>query len=108
MNKSPDCYKADRLASEIENKTARALFGRFVQTYSSVHDDIRVEATSVEIRFFYNDEFLCRLAPYRELFHVQVGDEPAWETRVRTEAGFLDTLDRALQRFLHAYAAGAA
>jgi hypothetical protein len=85
----------------------KALFDRFVDTYANLHDDIRVQTTSVEVRFFYKDEFLCRLAPYRELFHVQVGEGPAWETRVRSEASFLDTIDRALQRFLRVYATSA-
>lgn len=93
-----------RLAHEIEDRSVRTLFDLFVATYSNVHDDIQMQVTSVEIRFFYGDEFLCRVAPYRELFHVQVGDNPAWETRVRTDASLLDTLDRALQRFLHVYA----
>jgi hypothetical protein len=95
------------LASEITDKIVRTLFDRFVTTFSSVHEEIRVEATRVEIRFFFKNEFLCRLAPYRELFHVQVGDAPAWETRVRTEAGFNETMDRALHRFLAVYATSA-
>lgn len=95
-----------RLASDIENGAVRALFNRFIQTYSGVHDDIRVQATSVEIRFFYQGHFLCRLSPYRELFHVQVGDNPGWETRVRDEGGLVDAIDRALQRFLQVYSGG--
>jgi hypothetical protein len=72
-----------------------------------VHGEIDVQTTRVEIRFFFRSQFLCRVSPYRELFHVQVGDTPAWETRVRSEAGFNETMDRALQRFLHVFAASA-
>lgn len=96
-----------RLASEITDKAVKALFDRFVDTYSRVHDGISVRITHVEIRFFYKDAFLCRLSPYRELFHVQVGETPAWETRVRSESAFSETMDRALQRFLSVYAASA-
>jgi hypothetical protein len=96
-----------RLADEIEDRPVKVLFERFVETYTNVHDEIRAQETNVEIRFFYKDDFLCRVAPYRELFHVQVGDGPIWETRVRTEASFRDTVDRALQRFLQVYAAHA-
>jgi hypothetical protein len=107
LNSPSDSRETQTLASEIADRDVRALFDRFVETYSNLHGEIRVQATSVEIRFFYKDEFLCRLAPYRELFHVQVGDKPVWETRVRTRAGFQDTIDRALRRFLRVYAAAA-
>ena len=70
-----------------------------------LHGDIHVQATSVEIVFSFRDRLLCRLAPYRELFHVQVGGNPGWETRVRSETGFLDTVDRTLERFLDIYGA---
>lgn len=94
----------EQLASEITDKVVKTLFDRFVATYSRVHEEIDVQVTRVEIRFFFKNEFLCRLAPYRELFHVQVGEAPAWETRVRTETGFNETMDRALHRFLAVYA----
>ena len=96
---------AEQLAGEITDKVVKTLFDRFIVTYSRVHDEIRVQVTRVEIRFFFKNEFLCRLAPYRELFHVQVGEAPAWETRVWSETGFNETMDRALQRFLAVYAA---
>ena len=95
------------LSQEIADRAVKALFERFVAIYSGLHDDIRVQASSVEIRFFFKDEFLCRLAPYRDLFHVQVGESPVWETRVRTEAGFMETLDRSLSCFLKAFATAA-
>ena len=95
------------LSQEIADRAVKALFERFVAIYSGLHDDIRVQASSVEIRFFFKDEFLCRLAPYRDLFHVQVGESPVWETRVRTEAGFMETLDRSLRCFLKAFATAA-
>ena len=92
-----------RLAKEISDRPVRVLFERFVSTCAGLHEGVRLQATSVELRLFYGDHFLCRLAPYRELFHVQVGDNPGWETRVRSEAGFMDAVDRALQRFLDIY-----
>lgn len=107
MHNPHESRPALRLANEIADRSVKELFERFVETYSNVHDDIRVQTTSVEIRFFYQGELLCRLAPYRELFHVQIGDGPGWETRVRTEESFFAAIDRALHRFLEAYAAGA-
>lgn len=100
-------HDSGRLAGSIADNTVKALFERFVETYAGLHDEIRVHASSVELRFFYRNEFLCRLAPYRELFHVQIGETPAWETRVRSEKGLLETVDVALRHFLRVYAASA-
>ena len=69
-----------------------------------LHPDVESRASAVEARFFFNRELLCRVVPYRELFHVQIGEDNAWETRVRNEAGFLDAVDRTVQRFLQVYA----
>jgi len=66
--------------------------------------DIDVRVSAVELRAFYRDELLCRVVPYRELFHVLVGDHPVWETRVRNEETYLETTDRTLQRFLQIHA----
>ena len=93
--------RAARLAGEIYDRQVRRLFGQFVETMLGLHEDIRSEGTDVELRILYREELLCRLVPYRELFHVQVGESPAWETRVRTPDAFADTVDRALQRFLN-------
>lgn len=103
MNHHEQEHESSRLAREISDRPVRALFERFVNTWSTIHDDVHIQSTSVELRFFYKDRFLCRLAPYRELFHVQVGEDPGWECRVRSEEGFADTMDRALERFLHVY-----
>jgi hypothetical protein len=58
----------------------------------------------MEARAFFGDTFLCRVVAYRQLFHVLVGDESAWETRVRDSAGYAAALDRVLSRFLDTYA----
>jgi len=96
-----------RLANEIADRAVRGLFERFIDACSGFSESIEVEANSVEARFFYSGQFLCRVAPYRDLFHVQIGESPSWETRVRSEAGFLDAVDKALQLFLEAYAESA-
>ncbi len=100
MNPPSEYDQVRRLADGIGDRSIRALFDRFVDICLNIHDEIRVDATSVEIRFFFRDEFLLRVVPYRDLFHVQVGEIAEWETRVRTEPGFLETVDRTLDRFL--------
>lgn len=96
-----------RLAGDIADRAVRELFERFVDACSGLNESIESESSSVEVRFFYSGRFLCRVAPYRDLFHVQIGETPSWETRIRSEAGFLDAIDRTLQRFLEAYAESA-
>ena len=91
------------LGDEISQGFVADLYRRFVTTVGELHPSVRVRSSRVEARFFYNDALLCRVVPYRELFHVQIGDA-AWETRVRNEAGFLDAVDRTVQRFLQIYA----
>jgi hypothetical protein len=105
LENESSCHEFERLANSIADRAVRALFERFVETYSGLHNEIRVHAGSVELRFFYRSKFLCRLAPYRDLFHVQIGEAPAWETRVRSETGLLDAVDVALRHFLGVYAA---
>jgi hypothetical protein len=107
LENETDRQGSARLAGSIADNTVRVLFERFVETYAGLHDEIQVHSSSVELRFFFRGAFLCRLAPYRDLFHVQIGEAPAWETRVRSEAGLLETVDVALQHFLRVYAASA-
>lgn len=92
--------RALRLGDEIASAPVRQLYKRYVRLVSGMHDEIEARASAVEVRLFFRSELVCRLVPYRELFHVQVGDGQAWETRVRSEESFLDTMDRTLQRFL--------
>jgi hypothetical protein len=108
LKNGTDYHGSGRLAGSITDTAVRALFERFIEALTGLHDGIRVHASSVELRFFYQNEFLCRLAPYRDLFHVQIGEVPAWETRVRSEAGLFETIDVALQHFLKVYAASSA
>ena len=92
------------LGDEISHGFVADLYRRFVTTVGELHPSVRVRSSRVEARFFYNDELLCRVVLYRELFHVQIGDAASWETRVRNEAGFLDAVDRTVQRFLQIHA----
>jgi hypothetical protein len=84
------------------------MFTRFVDALASLDERVTVDASRVELRFLYDGVFLCRLAPYRELFHVQIGEDPMWETRVRTEETLVAAIDRVLLGYLELYASRAA
>jgi hypothetical protein len=88
----------------INERTLRDLYERFLAQIRGVHDEIEFEATRVEIRIFFRESLLCRIVPYRELFHVLIGDENPWEIRVRDEATCLSTLDRVLDKFFERFA----
>jgi hypothetical protein len=38
--------------------------------------------------------------PYRELVHIQVGDSPVWEARIRNERDYLEAVDMMLRAFV--------
>ena len=81
------------------------MYRRLVQVLRDLHTDVGVSESGVELRAEFGGRMLCRVVPYRELLHVQVGDSPTWEVRVRDEAGFLDAVDRTLEAFVRIVAA---
>lgn len=76
------------------------MYERLVAILGGLHTDVSVGETGVELRARVGERTLCRVVPYRELLHVQVGDAPVWEVRVRDEAAFLDAVDRILRAFV--------
>lgn len=78
-------------------------YERFLAQIGGIHDEVVFEATRVEVRVFFREALLCRIVPYRELFHVQIGEENPWEIRVRDEATCLRTLDRVLEAFFELF-----
>ena len=93
------------LSEEISDPLVAGLFERFVETVSGFHADLEVSTSRADLRFLFGDIFVCRVAPYRELFHVQIGENPAWEARVRRADDLPEALDHALGRFLAVYSA---
>lgn len=92
------------LADTIADAGARERFVRLVTEVGRLHPGVDVTVTGVDVRAEFNGGTLCRIVPYRELIHVQVGEDPMWETRVRTDAGYLAALDRIVDAFLRAAA----
>jgi hypothetical protein len=48
---------------------------------------------------------LCRVVSYRELLHIQIGQNPMWETRVRASSEFPPVMEHIVRAFLRAFAA---
>jgi hypothetical protein len=97
---SADFSRAVRLADTISDGRMRELFVDFIESVSSMHQDIMVQATDFEVRMMFKGSMLCRIVPYRELMHVQIGDQLAWEIRVRDDESWLEALDMAIRHSL--------
>lgn len=87
----------------IAEPKLRALYDRFMTAIRRIHPGIVVRPARMESRIVYRDAVVCRVVPYRELFHVQVGGTPGWETRVRDADDCAETLHRVLNRWLDLY-----
>jgi hypothetical protein len=90
----------------IHERNLSGLYGWFMAQIQGLHEDVIFESTQVEVRAFFRQRLLCRLVPYRELFHVQIGEENPWEIRVRDNTTCIRTLDRVFDAFFELYASG--
>ena len=88
----------------IADGAVRALYHRVLALVSGLHADVRVEESDVDVRVSFGGRPLCRVVPYRELVHVQIGNDFTWETRVRSDQGFRILADRLLREFVAAAA----
>lgn len=91
---------ASALAEAITDRYVREMFDSLIERLGALHDDVTVSADGVDVRVEYSGLFLCRLVPYRELIHIQIGESPTWEIRVRDEAGYFQAVDRILRTFV--------
>jgi hypothetical protein len=94
------------LGEIIFDRRLRDLYSRFLADIRELHDEILVESTRVEVRVFFRGRLLCRVVPYRELFHVQIGERDPWEIRVRDEATCVRTMDCVLGKFFEDFSTG--
>jgi hypothetical protein len=99
-NRLDDRRRSVKFGDVIANATVRALFHELIDILSNLHEDVEVLKSEVDIRAEYTGITMCRVVPYRELFHLHVGANPIWEVRVRNEASYLDAVDRILDEFL--------
>jgi len=88
----------------IYDRGLKILYERFLDGIRGMHDDVVFEVSRVEVLVSFRETLLCRIVPYRELFHVQIGKNNPWEIRVRDEATGMLALDRVLEAFLDRFA----
>lgn len=90
----------------ITHLPVRNFFHELIDILSGLHSDVQIRRSPVDIRAEFNGRTICRVVPYRELIHLQVGDTTVWEVRVRDEAGYLEAVHRILETYLALAAAG--
>lgn len=90
------------LADGVGDPAVRELCRRLIDELECLHSAVSMTAGAVDVRVDAWGRQLCRIVPYRELIHVQVGDERTWETRVRDEDSYVEALDMILSAFLRA------
>ena len=96
------------LADVITDQSVRSMYGSLVECLESLHGSVRVKESGIELRAEFENNLLCRVVPYRELLHIQVGKDPTWEVRVRDRSGYAGAVDRILREFLRLSAGGPA
>jgi hypothetical protein len=103
----PIAPAAQSIVDAVATAGVRRLCQQLVEEISNLHRDVELTATDVdiqaEIRTRGRARPLCRIVPYRELIHVQVGSDPMWESRVRDEAGYFAAIDMILRTFLRTF-----
>jgi hypothetical protein len=98
-------HKYDRrpssgLGDVIVNVGVRGFFCELIQILTDLHEEVEIHHGPVDIRAEYAGNCICRIVPYRELIHIQIGESPIWEVRVRNESAYLDAVDRILDVYL--------
>ncbi len=90
----------DRLGDVIVDGAVRDYYREMIRHLENLHGDITIHRSEVDLRAEYAGRLICRMVPYRELLHIQIGESPVWETRVKNETGFMEAMGRILETFL--------
>jgi len=88
------------LVKLIRNHEVRKLYIDLIGKLASAHPNIEAVVSPVEARYMVKGKCLCRVVPYRDLLHIQIGEEPCWEVRVRGGHDYPSALDRILRELL--------
>jgi hypothetical protein len=95
------------LADAVGNPAVGRLVDVLRTALGRLHGDVHVVESSLELRAEFRGANICRVVPYRDVLHIQVGQDPLWETRLRNTAEFPEVMDRIVRAFLRILAHGA-
>jgi hypothetical protein len=87
----------------VADRTLARLVDDMRTGLTRLHSDVRVVETSVDLHMEFRGVVICRVVPYRGLLHFQIGEDPVWETRLRSPGEFPEVMNRIVRTFLRAY-----
>lgn len=99
LERSQEPRVPNGLGDVIARANVRQLYHALLETLVSLHDGVALRHSAVDVRAEFRGGTFCRIVPYQELVHVQVGEAPVWEVRVRDDVGYLEAVDRILGVF---------
>lgn len=96
----PDSPPPDRFGEIITDSSVRGYYREIIDHLRKLHEGVTVSYCDVDVRAEYGGRLICRIVPYRELLHIQIGHSPVWEVRVKNETGFMEAMGHILETFL--------
>ncbi len=95
-----ELHRVSKLAGSMRESGLKELFREMCSKVSLLHADMKLDISSVEVRAYLWNSPVCRLVPYPELLHVQVGREPVWDLRLKDRKTYFRAIDRVLEEYL--------
>jgi hypothetical protein len=92
--------QVSNLVERLSSGYLKSLFSELILHLSALNDEVEVRSCDIEVRIELSNNLICRIVPYRELLHIQVGDCPGWEVRIRDEQGYFEALDMCISQYL--------
>lgn len=96
----PNRRPPDQLVDTISNASVRGFYDQMMNHLDTLNEGVVVCQSDVDVRAEFDGRLICRIVPYRDLLHLQIGDSPTWEIRVRDEGGYMEAMGRILEIFL--------
>jgi hypothetical protein len=87
-------------AGLIIPRRIQELYVRLCREIIMLSDEIQIETSPFEMRFYDQGGFRVTVSPYRELFMVSVGSSFSCDVRVSAEDGYIAALDLLLHHYL--------
>lgn len=92
--------QVSNLVEKLSSGYLKSLFSELISHLAALNEMVEVRSCDFEVRIELSNNLICRIVPYRELLHIQVGDRPGWEVRIRDEQGYFEALDMCISQYL--------
>jgi hypothetical protein len=92
----------------IARPDVAGMVGELREAIVRLHSGVRVVESPLDLSAEFRGVTFCRITPYRELIHIQIGQDPMWEARLRTAGELPEVTARVVRAFLDVFARGQA